>query len=136
MINRFFAGFFGTAPLAVGGGVFVDLFDNKTRGIAVRIHMEALDTLEVTKSCIPGDMVHHLRLHWPNVRALYRWLHCDKPPWLAMDAISYRNPGFRRCSTELDLCTRNQRSIYLGEEGSQVAKGNEELRDPCQARGN
>ncbi|KAH8124981.1 hypothetical protein FP744_10004927 [Trichoderma asperellum] len=35
MINRFFAGFFGTAPLAVGGGVFVDLFDNKTRGVAV-----------------------------------------------------------------------------------------------------
>ncbi|KAL7918065.1 major facilitator superfamily domain-containing protein [Trichoderma austrokoningii] len=35
MINRFFAGFFGIAPLAVGGGVFVDLFDNKTRGIAV-----------------------------------------------------------------------------------------------------
>jgi DHA1 family multidrug resistance protein-like MFS transporter len=35
MINRFFAGFFGTSPLAVAGGVFVDLFDNKTRGIAV-----------------------------------------------------------------------------------------------------
>ncbi|KAM0263175.1 hypothetical protein ACHAQJ_001330 [Trichoderma viride] len=35
MINRFFAGFFGTSPLAVGGGVFVDMFDNKTRGIVV-----------------------------------------------------------------------------------------------------
>ncbi|UKZ82796.1 hypothetical protein TrVFT333_010594 [Trichoderma virens FT-333] len=34
MINRFFAGFFGTGPLAVGGAVFVDLFDNKTRSIA------------------------------------------------------------------------------------------------------
>lgn len=47
MINRFFAGFFGTAPLAVGGGVFVDLFDNKTRGIAVRSHIKALNTLRV-----------------------------------------------------------------------------------------
>jgi DHA1 family multidrug resistance protein-like MFS transporter len=35
LINRFFAGFFGTSPLAVGGGVFVDLFDNKMRGNAV-----------------------------------------------------------------------------------------------------
>jgi DHA1 family multidrug resistance protein-like MFS transporter len=47
MINRFFAGFFGTAPLAVGGGVFVDLFDNKTRGIAVSAHIITLDALEV-----------------------------------------------------------------------------------------
>ncbi|KAK4066284.1 uncharacterized protein Triagg1_8116 [Trichoderma aggressivum f. europaeum] len=37
MINRFFTGFFGTSPLAVGGAVFVDLFDNRTRGIAVTI---------------------------------------------------------------------------------------------------
>ena len=36
LINRFFAGFFGTSPLAVGGGVFVDLFDNGSRGAAVR----------------------------------------------------------------------------------------------------
>lgn len=47
MINRFFAGFFGTAPLAVGGGVCVDIFDNRTRGIAVRTHMKALSALEV-----------------------------------------------------------------------------------------
>ncbi|KAN0102174.1 MFS general substrate transporter [Hyaloscypha variabilis] len=37
LINRFFAGFFGTSPLAVGGGVFVDLFDNKMRSNAVTI---------------------------------------------------------------------------------------------------
>lgn len=35
LINRFFAGFFGTSHLTVGGAVFVDLFDNKTRGMAV-----------------------------------------------------------------------------------------------------
>ncbi|KAF1999565.1 MFS general substrate transporter [Amniculicola lignicola CBS 123094] len=37
LINRFFAGFFGTSPLAVAGGVFVDLFDNKIRGFAVTV---------------------------------------------------------------------------------------------------
>ncbi|ORY11887.1 major facilitator superfamily domain-containing protein [Clohesyomyces aquaticus] len=37
LINRFFAGFFGTSPLAVAGGVFVDLFDNTTRGFAVTV---------------------------------------------------------------------------------------------------
>lgn len=35
MISRFFAGFFGSAPLAITGAVFADMFDNKTRGIAV-----------------------------------------------------------------------------------------------------
>lgn len=35
VISRFFAGFFGSAPLAITGAVFADMFDNKTRGIAV-----------------------------------------------------------------------------------------------------
>jgi len=35
MISRFFSGFFGSAPLAITGAVFADMFDNKTRGIAV-----------------------------------------------------------------------------------------------------
>jgi MFS family permease len=37
LINRFFAGFFGTSSLAVSGAVMVDMFDNKSRGIAVRV---------------------------------------------------------------------------------------------------
>jgi DHA1 family multidrug resistance protein-like MFS transporter len=43
MINRFFAGFFGTSPLAVAGAVLADMFDNKTRGIAVRLSISLLD---------------------------------------------------------------------------------------------
>lgn len=34
-ISRFFSGFFGSAPLAITGAVFADMFDNKTRGVAV-----------------------------------------------------------------------------------------------------
>ena len=37
LISRFFAGFFGACPLAVVAAVFSDLFDNKTRGIAITI---------------------------------------------------------------------------------------------------
>jgi DHA1 family multidrug resistance protein-like MFS transporter len=35
LINRFFAGFMGTAPLAVAGGTIADIYNNRTRGIAV-----------------------------------------------------------------------------------------------------
>lgn len=35
IISRFFSGFFGSAPLAITGAVFADMFDNKTRGVAV-----------------------------------------------------------------------------------------------------
>ena len=35
IISRFFGGFFGSAPLAITGAVFADMFDNKTRGIAI-----------------------------------------------------------------------------------------------------
>lgn len=35
ILGRFFAGFFGSAPLAICGAVFADMFDNKTRGIAI-----------------------------------------------------------------------------------------------------
>lgn len=36
MINRFFAGFFGVSFLTISGAVCADLFDSKTRGLAVR----------------------------------------------------------------------------------------------------
>lgn len=67
-------------------------------------------------------MVHYLRFYWLNVRAFYRWLHCDEPPWLAMDAMSYRNVGFCRCGTELDLCTRNQCSSYLAKKAAKLRR--------------
>ena len=37
LICRFFAGFFGACPLAVVAAVFSDMFDNRTRGIAITL---------------------------------------------------------------------------------------------------
>ncbi|KAL0470521.1 major facilitator superfamily domain-containing protein [Neurospora intermedia] len=37
LITRFFGGFFGACPLAVVAAVFSDMFDNRTRGIAITL---------------------------------------------------------------------------------------------------
>jgi DHA1 family multidrug resistance protein-like MFS transporter len=37
LISRFFAGLFGSCPLAVVAAVFADIFNNRTRGIAVAV---------------------------------------------------------------------------------------------------
>ncbi|CAK3997345.1 related to fluconazole resistance [Lecanosticta acicola] len=37
MICRFFAGFFGSAPLALVGAIFADMYNNKYRGLAVSL---------------------------------------------------------------------------------------------------
>lgn len=37
LICRFFAGFFGACPLAVVAAIFSDMFDNRTRGIAITL---------------------------------------------------------------------------------------------------
>lgn len=37
LITRFFAGFFGASPLAVVAAVFSDMFDNRTRGVALTV---------------------------------------------------------------------------------------------------
>ncbi|KAL7921900.1 major facilitator superfamily domain-containing protein [Trichoderma austrokoningii] len=37
MINRFFAGFFGVGFLTISGAVCADLFDNRTRGLAITV---------------------------------------------------------------------------------------------------
>jgi DHA1 family multidrug resistance protein-like MFS transporter len=37
MICRFFAGLFGSSPLAIVAAVFADMFDNKLRGLAVAV---------------------------------------------------------------------------------------------------
>ncbi|KAK8240738.1 major facilitator superfamily [Phyllosticta capitalensis] len=37
MITRFFSGFFGACPLTVVAAVFSDMFDNRTRGIAITV---------------------------------------------------------------------------------------------------
>ena len=38
VISRFFAGLFGSCPLTVVGAVFVDMFSNETRGIAIAVY--------------------------------------------------------------------------------------------------
>ncbi|KAF2871686.1 major facilitator superfamily domain-containing protein [Massariosphaeria phaeospora] len=42
LICRFFAGIFGSCPLAVVAAVFSDMFDNKTRGLAVAVFSVAV----------------------------------------------------------------------------------------------
>ncbi|KAK3344435.1 major facilitator superfamily domain-containing protein [Lasiosphaeria hispida] len=42
LICRFFAGFFGACPLAVVAAVFSDMFDNRTRGVAITIFSMAV----------------------------------------------------------------------------------------------
>ena len=37
LICRFFGGVFGSCPLAVVGAVFSDMFDNRTRGLALTV---------------------------------------------------------------------------------------------------
>lgn len=37
MLCRFFAGTFGSCPLAVVGAIFADMFDNKSRGLAIAV---------------------------------------------------------------------------------------------------
>lgn len=37
MISRFFAGLFGSSPLAIVAAVFADMFDNRLRGLAVAV---------------------------------------------------------------------------------------------------
>ena len=37
LISRFFGGLFGACPLAVVAAVFSDMFDNKSRGLAITV---------------------------------------------------------------------------------------------------
>ncbi|KAG6036631.1 hypothetical protein E4U41_005600 [Claviceps citrina] len=65
LICRFFAGFFGACPLAVVAAVFSDMFDNKTRGIAVTIFSMATFTGPLLAPFIGGFIVtSHLGWRW------------------------------------------------------------------------
>jgi len=57
LICRFFAGFFGACPLAVVAAIFSDMFDNKTRGIAVTIFSMATFTGPLLAPFIGGFIV-------------------------------------------------------------------------------
>ncbi|KAK5660986.1 hypothetical protein OQA88_12363 [Cercophora sp. LCS_1] len=57
LICRFFAGFFGACPLAVVAAVFSDMFDNRTRGIAITIFSMAVFTGPLLAPFIGGFIV-------------------------------------------------------------------------------
>lgn len=58
LICRFFGGFFGACPLAVVAAVFSDMFDNRTRGIAVTVFSMAVFTSPLLAPFIGGFMVY------------------------------------------------------------------------------
>jgi MFS transporter, DHA1 family, multidrug resistance protein len=65
LISRFFAGFFGACPLAVVAAVFSDMFDNKSRGIAVTVFSMAVFTGPLLAPFIGGFIVtSHLGWRW------------------------------------------------------------------------
>ncbi|KAH7311663.1 major facilitator superfamily domain-containing protein [Stachybotrys elegans] len=70
LICRFFSGFFGACPLAVVAAVFSDMFDNRTRGIAVTIFSMAVFTGPLFAPFIGGFIVEsHLGWRWTEYLA-------------------------------------------------------------------
>lgn len=70
MICRFFSGFFGACPLAVVAAVFSDMFDNKSRGIAITIFSMAVFTGPLLAPFIGGFIVEsHLGWRWTEYLA-------------------------------------------------------------------
>ncbi|KAI9901325.1 hypothetical protein N3K66_003142 [Trichothecium roseum] len=70
LLCRFFSGFFGACPLAVVAAVFSDMFDNKTRGIAVTLFSMAVFTGPLLAPFIGGFIVEsHLGWRWTEYLA-------------------------------------------------------------------
>lgn len=57
LICRFWAGFFGACPLAVGGAVMTDMFDHRTRGAAVTVFSIAVFSGPMFAPSIGGFIV-------------------------------------------------------------------------------
>ncbi|KAK4144048.1 major facilitator superfamily domain-containing protein [Dichotomopilus funicola] len=64
LITRFFAGFFGACPLAVVAAVFSDMFDNRTRGIAITVFSMTVFTGPLLAPFIGGFIVTAPTLGW------------------------------------------------------------------------
>ncbi|KZZ94940.1 major facilitator superfamily [Moelleriella libera RCEF 2490] len=70
LICRFFSGFFGACPLAVVAAVFSDMFDNRTRGIAVALFSMSTFTGPLLAPFIGGFIVtSHLGWRWTEYLA-------------------------------------------------------------------
>jgi len=67
LITRFFAGFFGACPLAVVAAVFSDMFDNRTRGIAITVFSMTVFTGPLLAPFIGGFITEsHLGWRWTS----------------------------------------------------------------------
>ncbi|KAI4254209.1 MAG: hypothetical protein LQ352_003227 [Teloschistes flavicans] len=64
MLTRFFAGAFGSCPLAVVAAVFSDIFDNKTRGLAITVFSMTVFTGPLLAPFIGGFILMNPSLGW------------------------------------------------------------------------
>ena len=64
MLTRFFAGVFGSCPLAVVAAVFSDMFGNRTRGLAVTVFSMTVFTGPLFAPFIGGFIVMNPSLGW------------------------------------------------------------------------
>ncbi|KAL2193470.1 major facilitator superfamily domain-containing protein [Corynascus similis CBS 632.67] len=76
LITRFFAGFFGACPLAVVAAVFSDMFDNRTRGIAITVFSMTVFTGPLLAPFIGGFITtSHLGWRWTSwIVSFMGWL--------------------------------------------------------------
>ncbi|KAL2185246.1 MFS general substrate transporter [Thermothelomyces heterothallicus CBS 203.75] len=76
LITRFFAGFFGASPLAVVAAVFSDMFDNRTRGIAITVFSMTVFTGPLLAPFIGGFITEsHLGWRWTSwIVSFMGWL--------------------------------------------------------------
>ncbi|KAL8761758.1 MAG: hypothetical protein Q9184_002157 [Pyrenodesmia sp. 2 TL-2023] len=64
LITRFFAGVFGSCPLAVVAAVFSDMFDNRTRGLAITVFSMTVFTGPLLAPFIGGFIIMNPSLGW------------------------------------------------------------------------
>lgn len=64
LITRFFAGVFGSCPLAVVAAVFSDMFDNTTRGLAITVFSMTVFTGPLLAPFIGGFIIMNPSLGW------------------------------------------------------------------------
>ncbi|KAL8775682.1 MAG: hypothetical protein Q9209_000178 [Squamulea sp. 1 TL-2023] len=64
MLTRFFGGVFGSCPLAVVAAIFSDMFDNKTRGLAITVFSMTVFTGPLLAPFIGGFIIMNPSLGW------------------------------------------------------------------------
>ncbi|KAL8646567.1 MAG: hypothetical protein Q9210_006063 [Variospora velana] len=64
MLTRFFAGVFGSCPLAVVAAVFSDMFDNRTRGLAITVFSMTVFAGPLLAPFIGGFIIMNPSLGW------------------------------------------------------------------------